>query len=275
VALIAFNDFHGNLLPPRQSVTAPGRAEGEEIRVPAGGAAYLAAAIRALKERNPNHLVVSAGDMIGASPLVSSLFLDEPTIEVMNEIGIDFNAVGNHEFDRGQAELKRLADGGCERHGQREPCQVNPQFRGADFEFLAASTVTANGDTLFPAYAIRSFGTGAREVKVGIIGLTLKETPSYVTPSGVAGLTFRDEAETVNALVPRMKAEGADVIVLLIHQGARTEVGYTTRVATVCPATSCRSWSGCPLPWTSSCPATLTDPMSATMGRSTHSGRSF
>ncbi len=224
VKLIAFNDFHGNLQPPRASVDHPAPGP-DAVRVPAGGAAYLASAIQGLRSRNANNLVISAGDMIGASPLVSALFLDEPTIHAMNLIRVDYNAVGNHEFDRGQAELLRMQKGGCEKNTVRRPCAVEP-FPGARFGFLAANVVRPDGATLFPAYAIRSFGKGRGRVKVAIVGMTLKETPTVVTPAGVAGLTFRDEAETVNALVPALKAEGADAIVVLIHQGVASKLGY-------------------------------------------------
>jgi 5'-nucleotidase len=224
VKLIAFNDFHGNLQPPKAVIDHPAPGPGS-VRVPAGGAAYLASAIQALRNRNPNNLVVSAGDMIGASPLVSALFLDEPTIHAMNLIRVDYNAVGNHEFDRGQAELLRMQKGGCEKNSVRQPCAVEP-FPGARFGFLAANVVGQDGATLFPGYAIRSFGKGRRQVKVAIVGMTLKETPTVVTPAGVAGLSFRDEAETVNALVPRLKAEGADAIVVVVHQGVYSKLGY-------------------------------------------------
>jgi 5'-nucleotidase len=224
VKLIAFNDFHGNLQPPKATIDHP--APGPDgVRVPAGGAAYLASAIEVLRARNPNNLVVSAGDMIGASPLVSALFLDEPTIHAMNLIRVDYNAVGNHEFDRGQAELLRMQKGGCEKNSVRQPCAVEP-FPGARFGFLAANVVRQDGSTLFPGYAIRSFGEGRRQVKVAIIGMTLKETPTVVTPAGVAGLAFRDEAETVNALIPKLKAEGADAIVVVVHQGVYSKLGY-------------------------------------------------
>lgn len=224
VKLIAFNDFHGNLQPPRQTIDHPAPGSGA-VRVPAGGAAYLASAIQTLREGNPNNLVVSAGDMIGASPLVSALFLDEPTIHAMNLIRVDYNAVGNHEFDRGRAELLRMQKGGCEKNTVRQPCAVEP-FPGARFGFLAANVVGQDGSTLFPGYAIRSFGKGRRQVKVAIIGMTLKETPTVVTPAGVAGLSFRDEADTVNALVPKLKSEGADAIVVVVHQGVYSKLGY-------------------------------------------------
>ena len=224
VTIIAFNDFHGNIEPPKQSIAAPASG-GETVRVPAGGAAYFASTVARLRAANPNNLVVSAGDMISASPLASAVFLDEPTILAMNMIGVDLNAVGNHEFDRGRAELLRMQKGGCEKYTLREPCQLD-RFPGAKFTYLAANVVTENGDTLFPASAIRTVGSGRGRVKIGFIGLTLKETGTMVTPAGVAGLQFRDEADTINALVPKLRAEGADAIVVLIHQGLSTKVGY-------------------------------------------------
>ncbi|MEA3053162.1 MAG: 5-nucleotidase [Sphingomonadales bacterium] len=226
VEIIAFNDFHGNLEPPKQAIEAPRRGEGS-VRVPAGGAAWFASAIEALRAAHPNHIVVSAGDMIGASPLVSAVFLDEPTIHAMNLIGVDLTAVGNHEFDKGRDELLRMQKGGCEKHTARQPCALEP-FPGAKFTFLAANVRTENG-TLFPASAIRSFGKGRARVTIGFIGLTLKETATLVTPAGVAGLTFADETETINALVPKLRAQGADAIVVLIHQGLSTKVGYNDK----------------------------------------------
>ena len=221
VGLLAINDFHGALEMPRQSVFVPDD-KGGAMPVPAGGAAYLASAIDSLKAQHPNHLVVSAGDLIGASQLASSLFLDEPTIEVMNRIGLDFNATGNHEFDRGQDELLRMQGGGCVQHTARKPCQVEP-FRGAKFKFLAANTIKADGSTLFPGTAIRSFGAGRSKVDIGLIGLTLEGTGELVSPEGIKGLTFADEAATINAAVPRLRAAGADAIVVVIHEGVRTK----------------------------------------------------
>lgn len=225
VQIIAFNDFHGNLLPPKQSIEAPA-AGGGTVRVPAGGAAYLASAVERMRAANPNSVVVAAGDLIGASPLVSALFLDEPAIEALNLIGLDYTALGNHEFDKGRAELLRMAHGGCDKFTPREPCQLDPRFGGARFGFLAANTITDDGRTLFPPYAIRSFGRGRAQVRVAFIGLTLREAPTIVTPAGVAGLSFRDEADSANALVPELRRAGADAIVVLIHQGGHTDVGY-------------------------------------------------
>ncbi len=231
IKIIAFNDLHGHLEPPQLTIAAPGPGN-TTIAVPAGGAAYMAGAIKSLRQANPNHAVISAGDMIGASPLISALFLDEPTIDAVNAFGIDFNAVGNHEFDKGTDELQRMQHGGCEQHTQRKPCALDGTFKGANFGFLAANTFRKDGTTLFPATGIKSFGDAAHQVKVGFIGLTLKNTPHIVTPSGVAGLTFRDEAATANALIPKLKAQGADAIVVIIHQGGTTSGNYNDQT---CP----------------------------------------
>ena len=217
VKLIAFNDFHGHLEPPGLAITARG-PEGA-VPVPAGGAAYLAGAIASLRARNPNHAVVSAGDMVGASPLVSALFLDEPTILAANAFGLDFNAVGNHEFDRGWQELLRLQQGGCERFTRLEPCRLDKPFPGARFPILAANVHRRDGQAFLPATGIKEFRSGGHTIKVGFIGMTLKGTPSIVTPAGVAGLRFAGEAATANALVPKLRAQGVSAIVVLLHEG--------------------------------------------------------
>jgi 5'-nucleotidase len=206
VQILALNDFHGNLLPP-------GGSSGRVGAVNAGGAAFLATHIENLEATNANSIVVSAGDLIGASPILSALFHDEPTIEAMNEIGLDLNAVGNHEFDEGATELLRMANGGCH---PTDGCQDGTPFGGADFEFLAANVVNAaSGKTLFAPYAIRNFN-GA---KVAFIGMTLEGTPLIVSAAGIQGLEFRDEADTVNALVPRLRQQGVEAIVVLVHEG--------------------------------------------------------
>jgi len=219
VAILAFNDFHGNLEPPRQTVSVPD-GQGGTAQIPAGGAAWLASTLDSLRARHANSMTVAAGDLISASPLASSLFLDEPAIETLSRLGLDYAAVGNHEFDRGTRELLRMQMGGCEKLTVREPCQLE-QFAGARFRYLAASTLTAGGTPLLPASAIRTFGSGERQVKVGVIGLTLRGTPMLVNPAGIAEVTFADEADTINAEVPKLKAQGADAVVVLIHQGGK------------------------------------------------------
>lgn len=223
VKVIGFNDYHGNLQSPGtfgENTTIPSAQ-----RHAVGGAEYLAAYVARMKQRNPLNVVVGAGDFIGASPLVSALFFDEPAVETLNHIGVEFNAVGNHEFDKGSAELRRLQMGGCKLvNGVADPnsCKgvgssAPGTFDGARFKWLSANVVeTATGRTLFPAYGIKTF----KGVPVAFIGMTLKGTPGIVTPTGVAGLQFRDEADTVNALIPQLRRHGVKAIVVLVHQGA-------------------------------------------------------
>ncbi|MEO6718247.1 MAG: bifunctional metallophosphatase/5'-nucleotidase [Novosphingobium sp.] len=220
VGIAAINDFHGSLEPPHQSVVAPD-GKGGFLSVPAGGAAWLASAIDSVRAKYPNHLTVSAGDMIGASQISSSFYLDEPAIGVMNRLGIDFNAVGNHEFDGGVDELLRMKNGGCEQHTAIKPCQIE-KYRGANFPFLAANVSRPDGSALFPASALRTFGKGRGQVKVAIIGMTLKGTGGLMKPEYASAVRFADEADTANQLVGSLKAQGADAIILLIHQGGRT-----------------------------------------------------
>eukprot|EP01041_Mallomonas_annulata_P018945 gene18945-38090_t len=158
ITLIGFNDLHGNLEPPHMAHRVQGPIG--PVLAPAGGMAYFASAMAALKAQSLHHAVVSAGDMVGASPLVSSLFLDEPTIEAVNRMQIDFNAVGNHEFDRGWRELLRLQKGGCEKFTSREPCRISKPFEGAQFGLLAANTVREDGRTLLPATGLKRFTEG-------------------------------------------------------------------------------------------------------------------
>jgi len=206
VQLLAMNDFHGNLEPPSGSSGRIGTTN-------AGGIEYLATHVATLEATNPNSLVVSAGDLIGASPLLSALFHDEPTIEAMNLLGLDVNAVGNHEFDEGVAELIRMQEGGCH---PVDGCLDGDDFAGADFRFLAANVKWAkNGKTIFPAYKLFSFG-GAR---IALVGIVTRTTPTIVTPSGVAGVVFQDEADAVNALLPELRKKGIETVVVLIHEG--------------------------------------------------------
>ncbi|MET1754257.1 bifunctional metallophosphatase/5'-nucleotidase [Novosphingobium sp. RD2P27] len=221
VGVIAINDFHGALEPPKQAVNIK-NPDGSVTGVPAGGGAWLASAIDELKAKHPNNVVVAAGDLTSASQLASSLYLDEPAVGVMNRIGLEFNAVGNHEFDRGWNELLRLQNGGCEKNTRRQPCRLE-QFAGADYKYLSASTLKDDGSTLLPATGVKTFDTAAGKITLGFIGLSLRTVPALVSPDALKGLSFADEADTINALVPRLRAEGADAVVVLIHQGGKTE----------------------------------------------------
>lgn len=222
VKLVGFNDYHGNLETPGTfgSNTLVPSAQ----RPAVGGAEYLAAYVARMKAANPLNVVVGAGDFIGATPLISALFNDEPAVETLNLIGVEFNAVGNHEFDKGKAELLRLQNGGCKQVNgvpDANSCRgfgsaSSGTFDGARFKWLSANVVdVTTGKTLLPAYGLKSFNG----VKVAFIGMTLKGTPGIVTPTGVAGLQFNDEADTVNALVPKLKAQGINAVVVLVHQG--------------------------------------------------------
>jgi len=215
VQILGINDFHGNIeTPPEpQAIT---QADGTVLKARVGGAAHLASALEKARRGRPNSITVAAGDLIGASPLASAYFLDEPTIDAMNLLGLSLASVGNHEFDKGSAELLRMQNGGCGKNTTRMPCRLE-RFGGARFEYLAANVLRGDGTSLFPSSAIRQVGP----IRIGFIGETLRETGTLVSPAGVAGLHFTDEAATANALVPKLKVAGADAIVLLIHQGGK------------------------------------------------------
>ena len=227
VQILGLNDFHGNLEPPTGSGGRIGFLTGPTTPPTlcvaptcylAGGVEYLATHVRNLRATNPNTLFVSAGDLIGATPLISALFHDEPTIEAFNLMGLDYNGVGNHEFDEGVDELLRMQNGGCH---PVDGCQDGDPFGGASFDFLAANVkYKSNGETIFPGYAIRHF----QGIKVGIIGMTLEGTPSIVSPAGISHVDFLDEADTVNDLVPVLKQQGIETIVVLLHEGGNTSV---------------------------------------------------
>ncbi|MGH3128573.1 MAG: bifunctional metallophosphatase/5'-nucleotidase [Gaiellaceae bacterium] len=220
VHLLAFNDLHGTLDPMSQ--TQYGQF--------AGGAAFLAKKVNDLQAQyDAYQATIFAGDNIGASPLASALFHDEPTVVASNLMDVDFASIGNHEFDEGSAELLRVQNGGCH---PTDGCQAAPYalagggttntFPGADFQYLSANVVvTATGKPLFPPYAIKQFSStdGKHKYKVGFIGETLEATPTIVTPSGVAGLTFLDEAEAANQAAAELADQGVKIPILVVHQG--------------------------------------------------------
>jgi 5'-nucleotidase len=219
VHLLAFNDLHGNL-----------EAGGLNIYGKfAGGAAYLAKAVKDRQARYRNRqATIIAGDNIGASPLANGLFFEEPVTIASNLMRVNFASVGNHEFDKGRAELLRIQNGGCH---PVEGCTAAPYalpdgsttdvYPGADFQYLSANVVVdATGRTLFPAFGMKSFRTdGGSRFKVGFIGEVLEATPTIVTPTGVAGLTFQDEADAANRAVRQLQQKGVRTSVLVIHEG--------------------------------------------------------
>jgi 5'-nucleotidase len=238
VQILGLNDFHGQLERVDPTVSSGGRIgplTGGQCNpdppvttppttpcVPAGGVESLATHIDQLRATNQRNTVfVSAGDLIGATPLLSAAFHDEPTIEAFNLMDLDYNGVGNHEFDEGVDELLRMQFGNRRGGGDGchpvDGCLDGDGFRGADFQFLAANVVYRDdGETIFPPYAIHNFKGGA---KIAFVGMTLEGTDLIVSPEGIATIDFLDEAESVNALVPHLKRTGVEAIVVLLHEG--------------------------------------------------------
>ena len=221
VKIIGMNDFHGylNRSDNAELFLKDPDNPGSVAKVKVGGAAYVATLVKQLKAKNPNSIVVGAGDFIGASPAISSFTQDEATINVMGEIGLEVSAVGNHEFDRGKEELKRLQNGGCApgKEVGRETCVKNNSFSGAKFKYLAANVIENDTQkTLFPGTYIKKFGG----VTVGFVGLTLSGTPKATR--GSAGLSFQDEITVINESATKFKEQGVDAVVVLIHQGGGT-----------------------------------------------------
>ena len=218
INIVAINDFHGNLEPSRY---VPANADGGKAQpIRAGGAEAVAAALQAWRKEDKDLLFVSSGDLVGASPAMSSLWADEPTIEAMNMLDLRVSAVGNHEFDAGRKELLRQQHGGCDSPRPAKACQMSQDYRGAKFTYLAANVLdSATGKPFIPAFRIEE----VKGVKVGLVGVVLQDTQSVVMASGIAGLDFGDEAEAINRAIPAMRKQGADVIVALVHQGGTTE----------------------------------------------------
>jgi 5'-nucleotidase len=263
VQILALNDFHGQLEAVAAESTSGARIgsfpQGGSCLptnpvpcIPAGGAEYLATHVRELRADNPNTVFASAGDLIGATPLLSALFHDEPTIEAFNLMGLDYNGVGNHEFDEGVDELLRMQygdGGGRHYHPERsdgchpvDGCGDGTGFGGADFDFLAANVVyNDSGATIFPPYAVHNFAGG---VKVAFVGMTLEGTPSIVSPDGITEVSFLDEAESVNALVPHLRRRGVEAIVVLLHEGGSVPISGNGAGADPALINSCTNPTG-------------------------------
>jgi 5'-nucleotidase len=226
IQILAINDFHGNIEAPGGTTTY--FVEGQQKQEQLGGAARLGATLERLRRGQAHTITVAAGDLIGASPFVSAYFLDEPTIMALNRLGLSLAAVGNHEFDKGVEELRRMQEGGCEAFTKRAPCQLDKPFEGAKFAYLAANVLDAADRPLFPGAVIREFGS----VKLGFIGMTLRETGTLTSPGGTKGYRFDDEADTANRLAAELKARGADAVVLMLHQGGQVDPWFN---ADSCP----------------------------------------
>ncbi|MDJ0384100.1 5'-nucleotidase C-terminal domain-containing protein [Streptomyces sp. G-G2] len=216
VQMLSFNDFHGTLEPPQGSSGAVSerQADGSTKSIPAGGVEYLASSLRDARKGHEYSVTAAAGDIIGASPLLSGLFHDEPTIEAMNKLGLDVTSVGNHEFDEGKTELRRMAYGGC--HPVDGCSEYGKTFTGAEFQYLAANVtdVKTKRPMMSPTFIWKK-----GDVKIGFIGVTLEGTPDVVTAAGVKGLAFGDEVETINKYADELNKQGVKSIVALIHEG--------------------------------------------------------
>lgn len=219
--LIHINDLHGSLESSAGlslTLADPGAAAGAPaLRVPVGGAPALAGLVKSLRAGSPYSLMTAGGDLVGAAPLISSLFRHESTIEVLNDMGLDVSSFGNHEFDEGSVELARLIKGGC---AATKPDAVitscaRETYRGAKFTYLGANVINEKGPPLAAPYTIRTFAG----IPVGIIGAVTIQTPTLVTPSGVAGLKFIDEAEGVNRAADELRAKGVRAMVAIFHEG--------------------------------------------------------
>jgi 5'-nucleotidase len=216
VRLIAFNDLHGNLVPPSGSSGRVTLADGKTVD--AGGAAYLATHVKDLRSKVANSVVLSIGDNIGASPLSSALFHDEPTIDLLNQLDVKASAVGNHELDEGYAELLRMQRGGCH---PTDGCQFEDSYRGSKFPYLAANMTFDNGAPAALPFTV-TFSGG---MPVGVIGVPLKDLPTVVSSEAVKGLEFGDEVQAINKTADLLDRFGVKTIAVLLHQGDNTEGG--------------------------------------------------
>jgi 5'-nucleotidase len=233
IKLLGINDFHGQLSP---------RAVGTR---PAGGAAVLVSYLRAASsEAKDGAFIVHAGDQVGASPPNSALLQDEPAISVLNDLANKYclparlfrklpyeiqaytqprcnivGTFGNHEFDEGIGEALRLVYGGNHEDGPF----LEKHWQGTQFPYISANVIDqSTGRTVLPPYTVKMVDG----VRIGFIGAVLKETPTIVTPTGVAGLKFIDEADAINASVQQLKRQGVKTIVVALHQGT-SQTSYT------------------------------------------------
>ncbi|HQF96009.1 MAG TPA: metallophosphoesterase, partial [Microthrixaceae bacterium] len=211
--LLSFNDYHGHLEAPGGTDATLGAAL-DPSNTPVGGSEYLSTALSNLRVGKPNTLTVAAGDLIGGSPFLSGLFHDEPSVESLEAMHLDVSSVGNHEFDEGVTELKRMQYGGC--HPEDGCYFPTDPYDGADFSWLAANVVgrTSRRPVLPPTSVKVVDG-----VKVGFIGMTLENTPELVSQSGIVGYDFLDEVTTANAAAATLQGVGVQAIVVLLHEG--------------------------------------------------------
>ncbi|WP_010098294.1 5'-nucleotidase C-terminal domain-containing protein [Ornithinibacillus scapharcae] len=207
VQILSMNDLHGKI--DQEYMIDP---NGDGVRDMYGRMDYTASAIKEREAENPNTLIVHAGDMIGGSSPVSGLLQDEPTVEIMEEIGFDVGTVGNHEFDEGLAELLRMVNGGDHPDGKG-----TEGYDGMNFPVLCANCVYEDsGETFLDPYYIANVDG----VDIGFIGVNTVETVNMVMPSSLEGIAFTDEAEAVNRAAEELADQGVKAIIVLAHMPA-------------------------------------------------------
>lgn len=257
VRLLSLNDFHGNLEPPTGS---SGRMVDETgATVEAGGAVYVATHLKQLSDKNT--LKVAQGDLIGATPLISAAYHDEPSVEFLGKVGVTASAVGNHEFDEGYAELRRIMNGGCH---PVDGCSPAGRWKGANYSYLGANvlfkrpaqgaerqaldalggTNTASLRALLKDYGIPALPPVAirwmNGVPVGFIGLVTGSTPSIVTSEGIKDLEFIDEVKAANVASRLLKLVGVKAQVVLVHEGDQVTAGQSPDSCSARPGTGNR-----------------------------------
>ncbi len=225
VTVIGLNDFHGNL----EATTFAGvmipdpNDPTKQVRLTTGGVEVIGGYLDTERAKNPNLAFVGAGDLIGASPITSSLLRDEPSVIALSKLGMKASSLGNHEFDQGLKELLRMQNGGCDSNDMAKACKFENPYPGAGFQWLGANVVDkASGQPVFKPYLIQQVGAA----KIAFIGAVTKTTPTIVSPDGVSTLAFLDEASSVNKYVPELKAKGVDAIIMLIHEGGTSKDGF-------------------------------------------------
>ncbi|MBC3873340.1 bifunctional metallophosphatase/5'-nucleotidase [Undibacterium flavidum] len=221
VNLVAINDFHGHLDQEKFSLTRA--ADPKPVQVEGGGIEVLGSYLQAWRKEDKDLVFVGGGDLIGASPGISSLFADEPTLQGLGRLGLRVSALGNHEFDHGIQELQRQIKGGCDSPRPDRACKFDGDFKGAQFSYIAANVMgKLSGQPFFPAYHIEQ----VKGVKIGFIGAVLRDTPMMVASEKLKDVSFIDEAEAINRTIPGLKAAGVTVFVVLIHEGGTTTEAF-------------------------------------------------
>ncbi|QNG59163.1 bifunctional metallophosphatase/5'-nucleotidase [Bacillus sp. PAMC26568] len=200
IHLLGMNDFHGQL-------TTHSTLSGKKV----GGAEYLAAHINRLRQEHENTMLVHAGDMVGGSPPISSLFQDEPTVHFLNQLQVDVGTPGNHEFDQGVDELSRLVHGGS--HFK------TGFFKGTHFNYISANVINKEtGEPLFSPYTIKEIDG----MKIGFIGVVTTETNQFLLPENRNQIEIIDEITAINQSVKQLQEQGIKSIVVLAHVSAKS-----------------------------------------------------